>query len=65
MKTRIIPIGNLQGIPIPKSLLEETGLCGAVEICAMGNALVIRRTKKARAGWAAQFRKARRGDEQP
>jgi antitoxin MazE len=65
MKTRIISIGNAQGIRIPKSLLEETGLRGEVEICAMGNELVIGRTKKACAGWAAQFRKlARRGDDQ-
>jgi hypothetical protein len=34
MKTRIIPIGNSQGIRIPKPLLEQAGLSGEVEIRA-------------------------------
>ncbi len=64
MKTRIVPIGNSQGIRIPKPLLEQTGLSGEVEISAEGNALVIRPTKKPRAGWAAAFQKmAQRGDD--
>jgi antitoxin MazE len=32
MKTRIVAIGNSQGIRIPKPLLEQTGLFGEVEI---------------------------------
>jgi antitoxin MazE len=64
MKTRIVPIGNSQGIRIPKPLLEQTGLSGEVEISAEGNALVIRPTKKPRTGWAAAFQKmAQRGDD--
>ena len=64
MKTRIVAIGNSQGIRIPKPLLEQTGLSGEVEISAEGNALVIRPTKKPRAGWAAAFQKmAERGDD--
>lgn len=34
MKTRIVRIGNSQGIRIPKPLLDQTGLCGEVEIDA-------------------------------
>ena len=34
MKTRIVSIGNSQGIRIPKLLLEQTGLSGEVEIRA-------------------------------
>jgi antitoxin MazE len=64
MKTRIVPIGNSQGICIPKPLLEQTGLSGEVEISAEGDALVIRPVKRPRAGWAAAFREmARRGDD--
>ena len=64
MKTRIVAIGNSQGIRIPKSLLDETGLSGDVEIRAEDDALVIRPAKKPRAGWAAAFRKmAERGDD--
>ena len=64
MKTRIVPIGNSQGIRIPKLLLEQTGLAGEVEISARGKTLVIQPAKRPRAGWAAAFQEmARRGDD--
>jgi antitoxin MazE len=64
MKTRIIPIGNSQGVRIPKPLLEQTDLHGEVEIRAEGDSLVIRPAKKPRAGWAEAFETmARRGDD--
>jgi len=64
MKTRIVAIGNSQGIRIPKPLLEQTGLSGEVEISAEDDGLVIRPAKRPRAGWAAAFRKmAQRGDD--
>jgi antitoxin MazE len=64
MKTRIVPIGNSQGIRIPKPLLQQTGLSGEVELSAEDDALLIRPVKKARAGWAAAFQQmARRGDD--
>ena len=64
MKTRIVAIGNSQGIRIPKPLLEQTGLAGEVELSAENDALVIRPVRKARAGWAAAFAlMARRGDD--
>ena len=47
MKTRIVPIGNSQGIRIPKLLLEQTGLSGEVEISAEDDALVIRPVRRA------------------
>ena len=42
MKTRIVRIGNSQGIRIPKPLLEQTGLRGEVEISAQDDSLIIR-----------------------
>jgi antitoxin MazE len=64
MKAHIVPIGNSQGVRIPKPLLDQTGLSGEVEIVAEGNALVIRSTRKPREGWAEAFREmARRGDD--
>jgi antitoxin MazE len=64
MKTRIVQIGNAQGIRIPKQLLEQSGLQGEVEILIEGEALVIRSLKKPRAGWAEAFRDmARRGND--
>jgi antitoxin MazE len=64
MKTRIVPIGNSHGIRIPKPLLEQTGLCGEVEICAEQDALVIRPVKKPRATWAAAFQQMARSADQ-
>ncbi|MGE3804813.1 MAG: AbrB/MazE/SpoVT family DNA-binding domain-containing protein [Gemmataceae bacterium] len=64
MKTRIVAIGNSQGIRIPKLLLEQTGLSGEVEISAEKDALVIRAAKKPRSDWAAAFEKmAQHGDD--
>jgi antitoxin MazE len=64
MKTRIVSIGNSQGIRIPKPLLEQTGLSGEVEISAEDQTLVIRPARRPRAGWAESFREmARRGDD--
>lgn len=64
MKTRIVPIGNSQGIRIPKPLLEQTGLHGEVEIDPQDDTLVIRSARKPRSGWDAAFKRMRqRGDD--
>jgi antitoxin MazE len=64
MKTRIVRIGNSQGIRIPKLLLEQTGLQGEVEIHVENDSLVIRPIRHPRAGWAAAFEEmSRRGDD--
>jgi antitoxin MazE len=55
MKTRIVAIGNSQGIRIPKPLLEQVGLSGEVELRAERDALIIRPVRAPRAGWAAAF----------
>ncbi len=64
MKTRIVRIGNSQGVRIPKPLIEQAGLSGEVEIIVQDGALVIKPVAKARAGWATAFREmARLGDD--
>lgn len=64
MKTQIVPIGNSQGIRIPKPLLEQTGLHGEVDISAENETLVIRPVRKPRADWDAAFSKmAEQGDD--
>jgi antitoxin MazE len=66
MKTRIVRIGNSQGIRIPKPLIEQTGLRDEVELSVQDDALIIRPAKRARAGWTAAFQEmARRGDDAP
>jgi antitoxin MazE len=56
MKTRIVKIGNSQGIRIPKILLERSNLPEEVEIEAQDNQLVIRSARRPRQGWAEAFR---------
>jgi antitoxin MazE len=64
MKTRIVRIGNSQGIRIPKPILEQTGLQGEVEIVVDNHSLVIRPIKKPREGWAQAFQEmARHGED--
>lgn len=56
MKTRIIAIGNSQGIRIPKVLLEQTGLGGEVELEVHDAQIVIRPAERPRQGWDEAFR---------
>ena len=41
MRTRIVKIGNSQGIRIPKALLEESGLKGEVDMSVRDGVLLI------------------------
>jgi antitoxin MazE len=66
MRTRLVRIGNSQGVRIPKLLIEQSGLCGELEMESRQGALVIRAARKPRAGWASAFREmAERGDDAP
>ncbi len=42
IRTRIVRIGNSQGICIPKALLEQSGIYSDVEIEVRGDQLIIR-----------------------
>jgi antitoxin MazE len=64
MKTRIVRIGNSQGIRIPKPLLEAAGLQGEVDLTAKRGLLLVRPARRPRAGWADAFAEmARAGDD--
>ena len=56
MKSRIVRIGNSQGIRIPKPLLEQAGLGPEVELHAEAGRIVIAAAKAPRAGWAEAAR---------
>lgn len=65
IKTRIIKIGNSQGIRIPRLLLEQVDFGQDVELELQEDRIVIRPTRSARQGWDEQFRlMAQRGDDQ-
>ncbi len=56
MKTNIVAIGNSQGIRIPKILLDQSRLRGEVELEVCDEGILIKRSRKPRAGWDASFR---------
>ena len=56
MRANIVRIGNSQGIRIPKIILEQTQLKGAVELEVKNNQIVIGPLKNPREGWEGQFK---------
>jgi len=64
VKTRIIKIGNSQGIRIPKLLLEQTNLGEEVELELQRDQIVVRPAHHARHNWEDEFKAmAERGDD--
>lgn len=55
IKTRIVKIGNSQGVRIPKLLLEQSGIHTDVEIEVQGDHLTIRTASHLRNGWDEAF----------
>jgi antitoxin MazE len=51
-KTRIVRIGNSQGIRVPRALLEQAELPEEVELQAQPGRLIVRAARRPRAGWA-------------
>ncbi len=56
VKTRLVKIGNSQGIRIPKVLLDQVGLKNDIELEVQGDQLVLRAARRPREGWDEQFR---------
>ena len=52
MKTRIVRIGNSQGVRLPRPLLETAGLGEDVVLRATPGRIVIEAARAPRAGWA-------------
>ncbi|MCG2769986.1 MAG: AbrB/MazE/SpoVT family DNA-binding domain-containing protein [Chloroflexota bacterium] len=65
VKTRIVKIGNSQGIRIPKVLLDQADLGGEVELELRGDEIVVRPAYRARRSWEDQFKAmAEQGDDE-
>lgn len=63
-KTRIVKIGNSQGIRIPKLLLDQAELGEEVELEVRDGQIVVRSARPPRHDWEEQFaRMAERGDD--
>ena len=64
MKTRIVRIGNSQGLRIPKPLLEQSGLGEEVELEVRPHEIVIRAASRVRSDWDEAFQEmAAQGDD--
>jgi antitoxin MazE len=55
IRTRIVKIGNSQGVRIPKLLLEQSGIDAEVEIEVQNDSLTIRKAPRLRTGWDKAF----------
>jgi antitoxin MazE len=57
LRTKLIKIGNSQGIRLPKTLLEQSGILGEVEIELQAEGILIRPILRlqARKGWEQAF----------
>lgn len=66
MRSRIVRIGNSQGVRLPKLLIEQAGLVEDVELSAEAGRIVIAAAHPTRAGWAEAAQRANTaGDDQP
>ena len=65
VKTRIVRIGNSQGIRIPKILLEQTSLGEEIELEVREGEIIVRAAQRVRNGWEAAFKAmSERGDDE-
>ncbi len=65
VKARIIQIGNSQGIRIPKSILEQLGFTGEVELEVLPDQLIVRSLHQPRQQWEKYFQTmVEAGDDQ-
>ena len=55
MKTKIIRIGNSQGVRIPKSFIEESGITDEIEMILRDHEIVLRSAETIRKDWEASF----------
>ena len=59
MKARIVRIGNSRGVRIPKTMLEEAGLEGAVELSLGPDGILIAQASRPRSTWTNAARLVR------
>jgi antitoxin MazE len=64
VRAHVVQIGNSRGIRIPKVWIEQLDLVDWVEMAIQKDELIIRRPRRAREGWADEFRNmAAAGDD--
>lgn len=63
VSSKIVRIGNSQGVRIPKPLLEQAGLDGPVRLRVVDSGILIERRPDVREGWAEAARLLTEGTE--
>jgi antitoxin MazE len=63
MKSKIVTIGNSQGIRIPKVLLAQANLSGEVELSVCEQGLLISKSKQVRENWDSIFKNLGESDD--
>ena len=64
MRATLVRIGNSRGIRIPKGLIEQASLEGELELEVVEGALLVRKARTSREGWAAAAKACRQaGDD--
>jgi antitoxin MazE len=63
MKTKLIRIGNSQGVRIPKPIIEEIGLSEEIEMILKDNQIILRSSEQTRKGWEQSFEKMARDND--
>ena len=63
VRTRVVRIGNSQGIRIPKVMIQQAGITQDVEMEVEEGRLVIRSASHPRAGWDEEFRRMHEAGE--
>jgi len=64
MKTKLIRIGNSQGVRIPKPLIEESGLSEEIEMILRDKEIVLRSAEETRKDWDEAFEEmSQQGDD--
>lgn len=57
IKTRLVKIGNSQGIRIPKLLLEQVGFGGEIQVEVESDHLVLRPVRLPRQSWEEHYKR--------
>ena len=63
MKTKIVSIGNSQGVRIPKPFISECGLTGDVEMTVQDGCIVISPAETPRQGWDEAFKNMAKNED--
>jgi antitoxin MazE len=64
IRTRLIKIGNSQGVRIPKLILDQLAFPDTIELIVEGDQLILRPSTHPRADWPTQFQEmAAAGDD--